>query len=302
MRIGVLLLPEHDWDVDRKRWRRADEYGFDHAWTYDHLAWRSLADGPWHATIPTLTAAALETQRIRLGTLVTSPNFRHPVPLAKDLMTLDVISRGRLNVALGAGAPGKDANVLGGEPLSPAARHSRFVEFRSLLAELLSNRITDRGGDWYAATAARMIPGPVQQPRPPLLVAAEGPKGMRLAIESAQCPGDGWVTLGVPGGAPIPDEEWWAKVTGSVAAMNRVWQESEARPDGFVRLLNMESRISTISSMGQLHDHLGRAADLGFTDVVLAWPRPDGVFQGDERLLDQIAAELPDLRRIDGRA
>lgn len=46
MRIGIILLPELDWADDRHRWRRADELGFDHAWTYDHLAWRTLADGP----------------------------------------------------------------------------------------------------------------------------------------------------------------------------------------------------------------------------------------------------------------
>lgn len=89
IRIGVIILPEQDWDTDRDRWERADSYGFDHAWTYDHLAWRTMADGPWHATVPTLVAAALVTERIRLGTLVITPNFRHPVPLAKELMTLD---------------------------------------------------------------------------------------------------------------------------------------------------------------------------------------------------------------------
>lgn len=300
MRVGVLLLPELDWDMDRTRWQRAEAYGFDHAWTYDHLGWRSLADGPWHATIPTLTAAAMETRRIRIGTLVTSPNFRHPVPLAKELMTLDVISRGRLNVAVGAGAPGKDVNVLGGEPLAPAARHARFVEFAALLDKLLSSRVTDHEGDWYAAIRARMIPGPLQQPRPPLLVAAEGRRGMRLAIESARRPGDGWVTLGVPGGAAIPDDEWWAKVTGSAAKMNSAWEESDVRPEGFTRLLNMESRISTVVSVDQLSEHFERAAELGFTDVVLAWPRADGPFKADEQLLDQIADALPELRRIGG--
>lgn len=75
-------MPELDWSQDRLRWQRAEAYGFDHAWIFDHLAWRSLADEPWHATIPTLTAAVLATSTLRVGTWVTTPNFRHPVPLA----------------------------------------------------------------------------------------------------------------------------------------------------------------------------------------------------------------------------
>ena len=101
-----------------RRWRRAEELGFDHAWTYDHLAWRSLRDGPWFGAIPTLTAAAMVTDRIRLGTLVASPNFRHPVPFAKELMTLDDISGGRLAAGIGAGGTGWDAAMLGADPWS----------------------------------------------------------------------------------------------------------------------------------------------------------------------------------------
>lgn len=297
MRIGIVILPERDWAKDRERWVRAEDYGFDNAWIYDHLAWRSLADGPWHATVPTLTAATLATQRIGLGTLVTTPNYRHPVPLAKDLMTLDVMSRGRLHVALGAGAPGYDAEVLGGPALSPTQRYERFAEFRTLLGELLGNPITDWSGAWYEAQGARMIPGPVQQPRPPLIMAAEGPRAMRLAATTAQRPGDGWVTLGVPGGAGIPDEEWWSKVQSSASAMDEAVAAIGGTAPGFVRLLNMESRISTLTSVDQLADQVGRAAGLGFTDVALAWPRKTDPFRGDERLLEAIAAELPVLRR-----
>ena len=67
MRVGVTLLPEHAWEQDRHRWKRAEQYGFDHAWTFDHLAWRSLADSAWYATIPTLVAAALESRRCASG-------------------------------------------------------------------------------------------------------------------------------------------------------------------------------------------------------------------------------------------
>ena len=96
VRHGIVILPQENWPAAARRWRKAEEYGFDHAWSYDHLSWRSLADQPWHATIPTLTAAATVTDRIGLGLFVASPNFRHPVPFAKELATLDDIAGGRV--------------------------------------------------------------------------------------------------------------------------------------------------------------------------------------------------------------
>jgi hypothetical protein len=56
MRFGIVILPQDPWSVARRKWRGAEQYGFDHAFTYDQLSWRSLADEPWNATMPTLTA------------------------------------------------------------------------------------------------------------------------------------------------------------------------------------------------------------------------------------------------------
>ncbi|MDP1793621.1 MAG: LLM class flavin-dependent oxidoreductase, partial [Acidimicrobiales bacterium] len=106
MRVGVCILPEDPWPIAAEKWRNAEAWGFDHAWTYDHLAWRDLRDGPWHAAIPTLVAAASVTTTIRLGTLVASPNFRHPVALAREVVTLDDVSGGRLTLGIGAGGEG----------------------------------------------------------------------------------------------------------------------------------------------------------------------------------------------------
>ena len=58
MRAGVIILQDQRWATARERWQRAEEYGFDHAWTYDHLGWRDLVDGPWFDAVATLTAAA----------------------------------------------------------------------------------------------------------------------------------------------------------------------------------------------------------------------------------------------------
>ncbi len=89
MRFGVVILPDRRWTEVVRLWRHVEELGFDHACSYDHLSWRSLRDEAWFGAVPTLAAAALATSRVRLGTLVASPNFRHPVPFAKELVTLD---------------------------------------------------------------------------------------------------------------------------------------------------------------------------------------------------------------------
>src|SRR3982751_5478951 len=137
MRVGIVILPELRWAKAQERWRRAEEYGFAHAWTYDHLAWRDLVDGPWFDAVTTLTAAATATSTIRLGTLVASANFRHPVPFAREVTALDDVSGGRLVLGLGAGGAGFDELVLGAAPLRPRQRADRFAEFVTLLDLLL---------------------------------------------------------------------------------------------------------------------------------------------------------------------
>ncbi len=137
LRVGVVILPDLRWPVARDRWREAEQRGFQTAWTYDHLSWRSLRDGPWLGAIPLLSAAAAVTSTLRLGTLVTTPNFRHPGPLAKEVMSLDEISGGRVELGIGAGGTGWDATALGNEPYPPATRHERFADFVAALDVML---------------------------------------------------------------------------------------------------------------------------------------------------------------------
>src|SRR5258705_2231182 len=137
MRFGITILPEYRWSDAAPRWRRAEELGFDHAWTYDHLTWGGLPDSPWYGTTPTLTAAALVTSTIKLGTFVTSPNFRHPLTLTPEVLSLDDISGGRFLCGIGAGAM-PDSTILGGDPLTPRQSVDRLAEFAELLASLLT--------------------------------------------------------------------------------------------------------------------------------------------------------------------
>src|SRR3954453_6421610 len=103
MRFGVVILPDERWRDGATRWRRAEELGFDHAWTYDHIAWSTLRDSTWFGAVPTLAAAAVVTDRIRLSTLVSSPNSRLPVSFSSVLITPADLSQGRFVLGIGAG-------------------------------------------------------------------------------------------------------------------------------------------------------------------------------------------------------
>ncbi|GIF39734.1 LLM class flavin-dependent oxidoreductase [Actinoplanes xinjiangensis] len=291
MRIGIVILPDQRWTVASRRWRLADEYGFDHAWTYDHLGWRDLIAGPWFDSVPTLTAAALVTSRIRLGTYVATPNFRHPVHFARQVTALDDISAGRIVLGLGAGGTGFDSAVLGQPELTPRARVDRFAEFLELLDTILRQPSTTWSGEWFSAVDARSTPGPVQQPRPPFVVAANGPRALRLAARH----GDGWVTTG-PQQADTA-ELWWKEVT-VLRDRFTATLEAAGRPlDSVDRYLNLDtSPIFSMSSVEAFTDAVGRARELGFTDVIAHWPRESSWYAGDEKVLEAVAAELPRLR------
>jgi alkanesulfonate monooxygenase SsuD/methylene tetrahydromethanopterin reductase-like flavin-dependent oxidoreductase (luciferase family) len=291
MRIGIALLPDQRWSVAGRRWQRAEEYGFDHAWTYDHLGWRDLIDGPWFDAVPTLTAAAMVTRRIRLGTFVASPNFRHPAHFAREVTALDDISQGRLLLGLGAGGIGFDSAVLGVPELSPGRRVDRFTEFLDLLDKILTQPSTTWRGDYFAAVDARSLPGPVQQPRPPFVVAANGPRALRLAARA----GDGWVTTGAM--AADDAEAWWQSVADASARFGDALEEAGRSRDAVPRYLSLDSSpVYSLSSVEAFTDAIGRAAGLGFTDAITHWPRSSSWYAGDEKVLESVAARLPRLR------
>jgi alkanesulfonate monooxygenase SsuD/methylene tetrahydromethanopterin reductase-like flavin-dependent oxidoreductase (luciferase family) len=288
VRFGIIILPDQRWQDAARRWRQAEEYGFDHAWTYDHLGWRSLVDGPWFDAVPTLTAAALVTSRIRLGTFVASPNFRHPVSFARQLTALDDISAGRLTLGLGAGATGRsfDNTVLGAAELTARQRVDRFAEFAELLDLLLRTDRLTWTGQYYRAVGARNLPGCVQRPRIPFLMAANGPRSIALAARF----GDAWVTTGTPSDDLA---QWWRGVGDGLCRLDDALTATGRDPATVPRYLSLDAAgVYALSSVDYLADAAGRAAELGFTDVVTHWPRPDGPYAGRESVLAAAAAQL----------
>ena len=288
VRCGLVVLADQRWQQTARRWRLAEHYGFDHAWTYDHLGWRSLVDGPWFDAVPTLTAAALVTDRIKLGTLVASPNFRHPVSFMRQLTALDDISNGRILLGLGAGAgaPSFDSYVLGGPALSPRQRVDRYAEFAELLDVLLRTDHVTWAGQYYAAVDARNLPGCVQRPRIPFVMAADGSRSIALAARL----GDGWVTTGSRAAGPAT---WWQCVGDSLSRFAEATVAAGRDPSQVPTYLSLDaSGVYALSSPASFADAVGRAGELGFSDVITHWPRPDGPYAGQESVLESAAADV----------
>lgn len=290
MRHGIVILPQQKWADAKGTWQRAEELGFDHAWTYDHLSWRSLADEPWGATVPTLTAAATATSRIKLGTFVTSPNFRHPVPFAKDLATLDDIAGGRFLLGVGSGGTGFDAFVLGERELTGRERHGRFVDFVRGLDELLRFEAQGSGGisfrgEWFTAHEARMVGAPAQHPRMPFVIAADGPKGLIFVAELA----DGWVTLGKQSDTR---DQWWQSVAEVSRRLDDALADRGRESSSLDRYINLDAHSYALESIDAWQDAVGRATELGFTDVVAHWPRAEGVYAGSEATLVEASSRF----------
>lgn len=277
VRVGVVILPDLPWRDALRRWREAEERGFATAWTYDHLSWRSLRDRPWLGTVPLLAAVAASTSRLRMGTLVTSPNFRHPALLAKDVMTLDEVSGGRIELGVGAGGTGFDAVVLGGQPLSPAQRQARFSEFVDALDVLLREPAASYSGRFFSAVESRTYPGCVQRPRVPFTVAAAGPKAMGVAARHAAT----WVTYG-PVAEDVSATAWFAGVERQLSLLEAACADAERDPAALARMALVGLEMAWAQeSVGAWDDLVGRLDDLGFTDVVVHWPRPhDAVLPG----------------------
>lgn len=280
-------MPDQRWEDARERWQRAEVLGFDHVWTYDHVVWDGLADSPWFGSVPTLAAASAVTERIRLGTLVASPNFRHPVPFARELMTLDDISGGRLTLGVGAGSRGSDASLHTQSGTAPGGRAERFGEFVDLLDGLLRGEDIAFDGHHYSVNRPGLRPGSAQGPRIPFAVAATNHRSMEVVAKHAQL----WVTNGDRGhrGAPLPPADGAAVVSSQMKLLDAACGRQGRNPATIDRLVLTGSRLDPgLRSAAQFAELREIYETVGVTDLVVHWPRAQEPYAGDETILEQI--------------
>lgn len=164
--------------IDRAR--RIEAMGYSTVLMPDTLS-RTLAP------LPALGVLAGATTSLRLGPFVLANDFRNPVLLARECATLDFLSGGRFELGLGAGRPAaeEDNRKLGIAFDAGGARVARLAESLGILKAVLAGETVDAPGPHYAARGADGWPPPVQRPRPPIMIAASGPRLLALAAREA---------------------------------------------------------------------------------------------------------------------
>lgn len=154
-----------------------EKLGFDSIWLYDHFYPLSP---PLHQSIleswTALTALALETRAIRLGTLVTCNLFRHPSVLAKMSATIDIISGGRLEFGIGAGWYKEECLAYGIQFPKASVRIRRLKESVQIIKKMWTEGRLDFEGRYYRIRDAICEPKPVQKPHPPVWIGGKGEK------------------------------------------------------------------------------------------------------------------------------
>lgn len=161
----------------------AERAGYDGFFVWDHLAIEPEGRLEVVDAMTTLAAIAQMTRRIRLGTMITPLARRRPWKLAKELMTLDHLSEGRVTLGVGLGEPAAVEFAAFGEDPSPAGRAARLDEGLSVLAPLMRGECVTHRGRFYELTAAQLAPLPLQPGGIPIWVAAALPAtaGLRRA-------------------------------------------------------------------------------------------------------------------------
>lgn len=292
MRFGTITLVNGPFEdlVQRVRW--FENLGLDAAWVDDDLVRPGVSDYEAWTVLGTL---ARETSRIRIGTLVSTIAFRHPAFLAAQAITVDHLSDGRVTLGLGSGACCPEFNeVVGHGAWSGTERADRFEEQVGVLSTLLRGEPIDHAGPHYPTTVPNP-PKPVQLPAIPLVLAAHGPRGLRLAARHAT----GWNCFGGQpyGGPEHPFDEAVAKTREMLDGLDEACAEVGRDPRTISRsILAFAVRRDPLSSLGWFDEYVGRYEELGIEEITFFWPgfhHPDGepVPAAEIAMFERIAAE-----------
>ena len=293
LRFGLMTLQAPPFAALAERWRRAEAMGWDSIWIADHTPAQFPGSIVFEA-YALLAALARETSRVRIGTLVTPIAFRNPTMLAMSAMTVDHLSSGRLEIGIGAGGGDKDAVALGMDLWGPAERTERLAEQLAILDRALRGEPVDHAGTHYRAQVT--IAAPIQRPRPPFIIAAQGPKTMRLVAQYA----DAWNTLG---GQPT----WQPRVTtdDALASLRTQMTQLDAacaaigRDPKAIRRSLYAYRVDPppFASVDVFTDYVGRHREIGIEEFIFYWPSDPATRAERERVLERVSSEvLPTLR------
>ncbi|MYD40603.1 MAG: LLM class flavin-dependent oxidoreductase [Acidimicrobiia bacterium] len=281
---GICTDQAEPYPVLAKRWRYFEELGFDSIWDCDHFLRPSNPSDPYFEGWTLLAALATVTSRIRVGVLVGSNTFRHPALLAHEALTIDHISEGRLELGLGAGWFLEEHDRFGipfGDPPTLVGSFSEAVE---IIDSLLRGQEVTFDGEYYRLRGARLRPGPVQSPRPPLTLGAHRPRMLAICARYA----DRWNSFGT---------------VAEMAERNRALDEACERigrdPTEIIRSFygwasNMAAQglPDAWSSPDAFCEVVGRYAEAGVNEFIMDQPRPEQL-----KMAEKIASEVIEPRR-----
>jgi F420-dependent oxidoreductase-like protein len=283
-------------------WQEAERLGFDQAWAYDHFApLFGSKDGPVLEGWTLLAALARETQRIRIGLLVTGNTYRNPAVLAKMATTVDHVSNGRLNFGIGAAWEGYEHTAYGVPFFDARERAERLGEALEVITLLWRGGHPTFKGKYYSLFEAPMSPQPVQRPHPPIVIGGQGPKWiMPLVAKYA----DEWnVPIGL---TPDDVRTRIAEMRAECARIGR--SPCVERVSVFLPLISItgvplagpatrlaaralvEKRIASsllVGSASEIRDRLRRYIDAGATGIIVSLRPPFS-----PELMREFAAEV----------
>lgn len=303
--FGILVLQEYPYRELVARWQAIEAAGFESLWVADHFVDPYQPEALWFDGWSLLPAAATVTSRIRLGALVTSITLHNPAMLARQAMTVDHISGGRLILGLGAGRAPLDHSMTGTPYWEIPERVRRFREFAEITHQMLTQRTSSYQGQYYQVTDAIVNPAPVQQPRPPLMLAAHGDMTFKLATRLA----DVWNTF--------------LKFNATTDEALAIAREHNRKLDEFCALIGREptslrrslllglTRDFLFSGREAFRETIGRYREAGFDEFLFYWTgeEPSPIFPdwrtttiASRTTLEWVAEECAALRRASSGA
>lgn len=274
MRLG-LDVSQHqlEWPELLKRASFAEDAGFDGVWVFDHFkALYGDPKGPCLEGWTLLAALAASTERVRLGTLVTGMTYRLPSILATEVVTVDHLSAGRVELAVGAGWHEGEHRELGVPFPGIRERAERLEEGIQVMRLLMTTDGATFDGHHYRLENATYRPRPIQQPHPPIWV---GAGGERLTIPVAARQADVWHGFGS---------------VDTLRRKGRVLDEHAEQAGRDPASITRASSLSLSEPWDQVRARATALRELGFGYLEVGWPS-----EGWGRLEEFVQSVLPDL-------
>jgi F420-dependent oxidoreductase-like protein len=262
--FGIHTIQTWTWPELRDRWQWLESLGFDSLWLPDHFFPTAGRDKPMFEAWTLLSGLALVTERARIGILVSSNTFRHPALLAKQAVTVDHMSGGRLELGIGAGWFVEEHEVFGLEFPETRELVDRYAEAIQLIDRYLTHDQSSFEGKHYRLDGAYNRPAPVQQPRPPLVMGAHGPRMLKLVAQYA----DTWNSF-------APADELKRRNDQLTAYCQEIGRDPASIKRSMFYGVNQSPEDDPWSSTDAFEDYIGRYAEAGMQEFILQPPKPE---------------------------